>query len=151
MGKRIMIQSVKLVKESNKIYDIERKRITSPDDLNILARVVLCADEIPHEVFGVFNLNTKNEVIGCSIVSQGALNCAIIHPRETFRTAILNNAASIACFHNHVSGDPYPSPEDREVTKRLAECGKILGIELLDHVIIGEHRFVSLREKGCIK
>ena len=54
------------------------------------------------------------------------------------------------CFHNHPSGDPFESPEDREVTKRLAECGKILGIELIDHVIIGEHRFVSLREKGCI-
>ncbi|MBK5491917.1 MULTISPECIES: JAB domain-containing protein [Bacillus] len=150
MGKRIMIQSVKLVKESNKIYDVERKRITCPDDINILARAVLCVDEMPHEIFGVFNLNTKNEIIGCNIVSQGSINCAIIHPRETFRTAILNNASSIVCFHNHPSGDPSPSHEDREVTKRLAECGKILGIELIDHVIIGEHRFVSLREKGCI-
>ncbi|EJR42866.1 JAB domain-containing protein [Bacillus cereus group sp. MYBK12-2] len=97
MGKRIMIQSVKLVKESNKIYDIERKRITSPDDLNILARVVLCADEIPLKVFGLFNLNTKNEVIGCSIVSQGSINSSIVSPRATFRTAILNN---IVCFHN---------------------------------------------------
>ncbi|AJI26083.1 radC-like JAB domain protein (plasmid) [Bacillus cereus E33L] len=106
---------------------------------------------MPHEVFGVFNLNTKNEIIGCSIVSQGSINSSVVHPRETFRTAILNNAASIVCFHNHPSGNPDASPEDREVTKRLAECGKILGIELLDHVIIGEHRFVSLREKGCIR
>lgn len=106
MGKRIMIQSVKLVKESNKIYDVERKRITCPDDINILARAVLCVDEMPHEIFGVFNLNTKNEIIGCNIVSQGSINCAIIHPRETFRTAILNNASSIVCFHNHPSGDP---------------------------------------------
>jgi DNA repair protein RadC len=95
IGKPIMIQSVKLVRESNKIYNIERKRITSPDDLNILARAVLCIDEMPHEIFGVFNLNTKNEIIGCSIVSQGSINCAIIHPCETFRTAILNNASSI--------------------------------------------------------
>ncbi|MED2688627.1 JAB domain-containing protein [Bacillus toyonensis] len=98
MGKRILVQSVKLVKESNKIYDIERKGITSPDDINILARAVLCIDEMLHEVFGVFNLNTKNEIIGCNIVSQGSINYAIIHPRETFRTAILNNASSIVCL-----------------------------------------------------
>ncbi|MCU7393003.1 JAB domain-containing protein [Bacillus sp. ST24] len=150
MRKQIMIQSVKLVKESNKIYDVERKRITCPDDINILDRAVLCIDEMPHEIFGVFNLNTNNEIIGCSIVSQGSINCTIIHPREMFRTAILNNASSIVCFHNHPSGDPFPSPEDREVTKRLEEFGGKLGIELIDHVIIGEHRFVSLREKGCI-
>ncbi|HDX9655139.1 TPA: DNA repair protein [Bacillus wiedmannii] len=91
-----MIQSVKLVKESNKIYDVERKRITCPDDINILARAVLCIAEMPYEVFGVFNLNTKNEIIGCSIVSQGSINCAITHPHETFGTTILKNAPSIA-------------------------------------------------------
>nr|WP_141108179.1 JAB domain-containing protein [Bacillus cereus] len=66
----------------------------------------------PHGVFRVFNLNTKNEIIGCSIVSQCSINISVVHPRETFRTAILNNATSIVCFHNHPSGNPDASPED---------------------------------------
>ena len=80
----------------------------------------------------------------------GSLNASIVHPREVFKEALRRSAASIICIHNHPSGDPSPSREDIEVTKRLNECGKILGIELLDHLIIGENKFVSLKEKGYL-
>ena len=81
-------------------------------------------------------MNTKNEPTNITVVSVGSLNKAIVHPREVFKTAILSNAASIMAFHNHPSGDPNPSKEDINITLRLKECGKIMGIELLDHIII---------------
>ena len=74
----------------------------------------------------------------------------IVHPREVYKEALRRSAASIICIHNHPSGDPSPSREDIEVTKRLNECGRILGIDLLDHLIIGENKFVSLKEKGYL-
>ena len=80
----------------------------------------------------------------------GSLNASIVHPREVFKEAFRRSAASIICLHNHPSGDPSPSREDIEVTKRLVECGKIIGIEILDHLIIGEHKYVSLKEKGYL-
>ncbi|PFJ24578.1 DNA repair protein [Bacillus anthracis] len=150
MGKKIMVQSVKLVKESNRIYDVETKKINSPEDAVHFAKVIFDIESIPHEVFGVFNLNTKNEIIGCSIVFQGTVDASLVHPRETFRLAILNNASSIVCFHNHPSGNSIESREDIEATRRLKECGDIIGIRLLDHVIIGDNNFVSLGRKGII-
>lgn len=78
----------------------------------------------------------------------GSLNSSIVHPREIFREAVKRSATSIICAHNHPSGNAAPSPEDIEVTKRLQEAGYIIGIELVDHVIIGDHQFTSLKEKG---
>lgn len=95
-------------------------------------------------------LNTKNQVIGQETLSMGSLNASIVHPREVFRAAIKRSSASIICAHNHPSGDPTPSPEDIEITGRLAEAGRIIGIELLDHIVIGDRRFVSLKEKGLM-
>ncbi|WP_252098381.1 RadC family protein, partial [Bacillus thuringiensis] len=95
-------------------------------------------------------LNTKNQVIHRQTIFIGSLNTSIVHPREVFKEAFRRAAASIICLHNHPSGDPTPSREDIEVTKRLVECGQIIGIEVLDHIIIGDHKFVSLKEKGHI-
>lgn len=95
-------------------------------------------------------LNTKNQVIHRQTIFIGSLNSSIVHPREVFKEAFRRAAASIICLHNHPSGDPAPSREDIEVTKRLVECGRIIGIEVLDHIIIGDHKFVSLKEKGHI-
>jgi DNA repair protein RadC len=78
------------------------------------------------------------------------LNSSIVHPREVFKAAIMNNAASIVLFHNHPSGDPEPSPEDKSVTKRLVEAGKLMGIHVMDHIIIGSSKYVSLKERGHI-
>ena len=105
---------------------------------------------LTQEHFVCLYLNTKNQVIHKQTVFIGSLNASIVHPREVFREALKRSAASVIALHNHPSGDPAPSREDIEVTKRLAECGKIIGIDLLDHLIIGENRFVSLKEKGYI-
>ena len=104
---------------------------------------------LQQEHFVCLYLNTKNQVIHRQTIFIGSLNSSIVHPREVFK-AFRRAAASIICLHNHPSGDPAPSREDIEVTKRLVECGRIIGIEVLDHIIIGDHKFVSLKEKGHI-
>ncbi|MEX2461495.1 MAG: DNA repair protein RadC [Paenibacillaceae bacterium] len=100
------------------------------------------------EHFVCLFLNTKNHVIGQETLSMGSLNASIVHPREVFRAAIKRSSASIICVHNHPSGDPTPSPEDIQMTSRLVEAGQIIGIEVLDHIILGDQNFVSLKEKG---
>ncbi|MEI2355598.1 RadC family protein [Mesobacillus zeae] len=105
---------------------------------------------LPQEHFVCLYLNTKNQVIHRQTIFIGSLNASIVHPREVFKEAVRRSAASVICAHNHPSGDPSPSREDIEVTKRLAECGKIVGIEILDHLIIGENKYVSLKEKGYV-
>lgn len=113
----------------------------------------LLMEELRHlreEHFVVLFLNTKNRVIGRQTLSIGSLNASVVHPREVFRAAIRRSSASILCAHNHPSGDPAPSPEDIQLTRRLAEAGQLVGIELLDHIVIGDNRFVSLKELGCM-
>lgn len=105
---------------------------------------------LSQEHFVCLYLNTKNQVLHKQTIFIGSLNASIVHPREVFREALKRSAASIICLHNHPSGDPAPSREDIEVTKRLVECGKMIGIDLLDHLIIGENKFVSLKEKGYL-
>lgn len=105
---------------------------------------------LAQEHFICLFLNTKNQVIHKQTIFIGSLNASIVHPREIFREAVRRSAASIICLHNHPSGDPAPSREDIDVTKRLAECGKIIGVDLLDHLIIGDNKFVSLKEKGYL-
>ncbi|AGX05689.1 JAB domain-containing protein [Bacillus infantis] len=105
---------------------------------------------LSQEHFVCLYLNTKNQVLHKQTIFIGSLNASIVHPREVFKEAFRRSAASIICIHNHPSGDPAPSREDIEVTKRLAECGKIIGIDVLDHLIIGENKYVSLKEKGYL-
>jgi len=95
-------------------------------------------------------LNTKNQVLAVDTISVGSLNSSLVHPREVFKPAVLKSAAAVILLHNHPSGDATPSSEDMEITRRLAEAGKILGIEVLDHIIIGDHVFTSLKEKAVI-
>lgn len=102
------------------------------------------------EHFVCLFLNTKNHVIAQETLSIGSLNASIVHPREVFRAAIKYSSASIVCAHNHPSGDPSPSPEDIAITKRLVESGQIIGIDVLDHIVVGDGRFVSLKEQGLM-
>ncbi|MDH6671230.1 DNA repair protein RadC [Paenibacillus sp. LBL] len=95
-------------------------------------------------------LNSKNRLIFKETISIGSLNSAIVHPREVFKEAIRHCSASIICSHNHPSGDATPSSEDINITKRLVSAGEIIGIEVLDHVIIGDNQFYSLKEHGYI-
>ena len=123
--------------------------IRSPSDAASLAWDRL--REVDREHLLVLLLDTKIRVIGINTVSIGTLDCSLVHPREVFKPAIIGNAASIILAHNHPSGDPMPSHEDRRVTERLVQAGKILGIEVLDHVIVGEqNRFASMKEKGMM-
>lgn len=102
---------------------------------------------LQNEHFVCLFLNTKNRIIAKEVISIGSLNAAIVHPREVFRAAIRYNSASIICVHNHPSGDPTPSTADIDMTSRLVIGGETIGIEVLDHVIIGGDCFLSLKEK----
>lgn len=149
MGVRINIYSVELVRESAKVYDLD-KVINSPERAYDVIEEVLKLSSKTKEHLVMMSLNTKNEVVGLHTIHIGSVNASIVHPREILQQAILNNATSFMIFHNHPSGDPSPSREDIDVTKRLAEAGTIIGIQLLDHIIIGTNRFVSLKEKGYV-
>lgn len=120
--------------------------IKSPEDAAKVAQHYIANEA--NEIFLAICLNTKNEVVAVHKVAVGALNSAIVHPRECFKASILNNSASIIFSHNHPSYNVSPSPEDIKVTERLVEAGKILGIEVLDHVIVSPDEFLSLKEKG---
>lgn len=120
--------------------------IRAPQDV---ARLFM--DEMKHydrEHFKAAFLNTKNQIIKVVTVSIGSLNASIVHPREILKPAIAVSAASIVLIHNHPTGDPSPSREDVEFTRRFARCGELIGIELLDHIVIGADRFQSLKESG---
>lgn len=102
------------------------------------------------ECFAALMLTVKQKIRGHHLVSIGSLNETIAHPREVFRAAVIGAAHSIVLMHNHPSGDPSPSDADLRMTKRLAESGRILGIEVVDHVIVGSDRHLSLRETGIL-
>lgn len=102
------------------------------------------------EEFLVVLLDGKNKVIGFNVVSVGSLTAALVHPREVFKPAILANAAALILVHNHPSGDPEPSAEDRALTERLKQAGELLGIKLIDHVVIGDGQFVALTDRGLL-
>ena len=123
-----------------------RERVGTPRE--VYNRMRFRLRDLPHEEFHVLLLNTQNQVLRDLQVSRGTLDAALVHPREVFRTAIAEAAASIIVVHNHPSGDPTPSAEDRAVTRELRSAGETVGIEVLDHVIIGEGRYVSFVEAG---
>src|SRR3990167_1941081 len=103
------------------------------------------------EHFVMAALDAQNRVIGLSLVSLGTLTASLVHPREVYKPALLLNAAAVIVCHNHPSGDPAASPEDREATRRLVRAGDLLGVPLVDHVILGEgETFFSFRDKGLL-
>ena len=123
-------------------------KIVSPKDLAELLMGEM--SYLNQEVLKVITLSTKNTIIEAKDVFRGSLNNSIVHPREIFKRAISSHSASVIICHNHPSGDPTPSREDINITLRIKECGKIIGIPLIDHIIIGNNKFVSLKEKGLI-
>jgi len=104
--------------------------------------------DLRHEVFKVILLDAKHCIIRDTTVSKGSLTLSIVHPREVFNLAVRESAAAVIFLHNHPSGDPFPSDEDRTLTKRLVEAGNILGIRVLDHLIIGDGKYVSFADQG---
>lgn len=127
----------------------EAPTLRTPEDAMRLVRNRIA--EEPTEHFIVIPMNTRNRVISIETISLGSLNGSLVHPREVFRIAIAANAAGIILAHNHPSGDPTPSREDLELTRRLKEAGKVIGIEVLDHVITGPNgHTMSFRDKNFI-
>jgi DNA repair protein RadC len=124
---------------------LDRPQIRSPQDVAIMLQLEMGMLEQEH--LRVVLLNTKNRVVGTPTVYKGSLNTSMIRVAEVFREAIKENCASIIVVHNHPSGDPTPSPEDVRVTRELIEAGKLLDIEVLDHLVIGRNRHVSLRQQ----
>jgi len=142
----IPIYEVQLVRESS--IKVERKTILKPQDaFEISSEYYGNRDR---EMFSVMMLNTKNKIIGINTVSVGSLSASIVHPREVFKPCILSNAASVILLHNHPSGDPTPSQNDLEITRKLHDVGYILGVNIRDHIILGDEVFFSFREKGLI-
>tara|TARA_B100001964_G_C14186898_1_gene579052 strand:- start:559 stop:1008 length:450 start_codon:yes stop_codon:yes gene_type:complete len=119
------------VRSSEDVYELVRDELTSFD----------------REAFYVIALNSKNKILGLNLVSLGNLTSSLVHPREVFKFAILQNSASIILIHNHPSGDPNPSQDDIEITQRLKKSGDVLGIKILDHIIIGKTFFSFLDSK----
>jgi DNA repair protein RadC len=106
--------------------------------------------DLRHEVFKLVLLDAKHAIIRDVTVSEGSLTLNIVHPREVFNQAVRESAAAVICLHNHPSGDPEPSGEDRTLTARLVQAGEVLGIPLLDHLILGDGRYVSFADRGWL-
>lgn len=143
-----ILAALELGKRFSRLHTAERDVIHSPEE-----GAELVMEEmrfLTQEHFVCLYLNTKNEVLHKQTVFVGSLNASIVHPREVFKEAFRHSAASVICFHNHPSGNPSPSREDKEITARLVECGRMLGIEVLDHIVIGDQKFISLKEKGYV-
>ena len=102
------------------------------------------------EQFGIVLLDSKHRVLRTSIIASGTLNSTIVHPRDVYREAVLGTAASLVAFHNHPSGDPSPSPDDVDLTRRLHAAGVLMGVELMDHIVLGDSNYCSLKEMGHI-
>jgi len=120
--------------------------LKSPEDVAAVVRSQLKGKKKEH--FLVLCLDTRNRLINCKPVSIGSLDTSIVHPREVFKEAVSSSSASVIFVHNHPSGDPEPSKEDVELTKRLAKAGEIIGIDVLDHIIVCDKNYLSLKAKN---
>jgi DNA repair protein RadC len=121
-------------------------RVKAPDDVVAVVRSQLKGKKKEH--FLVLCLDTRNRLINCKPVSIGSLDTSVVHPREAFREAVSSCAASVIFAHNHPSGDPEPSKEDIELTKRLVKAGEIIGIDVLDHIVVCDKSYVSLKARN---
>ena len=142
---RIPIYRVELVRDGSQL--VPNKQITSPKDAHDVLRPFIGSADREHLV--VLTLDTKNKAIGINLVSLGDLNSTIATPREVFKLAVVQNASGLIVVHNHPSGSVEPSEEDLAVSRRLDAAGQIIGIEVVDHMILGEHgNYASLKERG---
>jgi DNA repair protein RadC len=148
-GAARLLASLELARRASSWSAVERPLVSTPEDV-----VALCAPQLrglDREHFWALILSTKNRLLRMVEVSVGSLNASIVHPRELFKEAVRMSAASIVVVHNHPSGDPTPSGADLQLTRRLAKAGEVLGIELLDHIVIGDGgAHTSLRHMGVL-
>ena len=137
--------TISLIKEAASPFHAKTRCQSSEDVYRYFKDI--CENQDREHLYALF-LDTKHVPIGMNHVAMGTLSTTIVHPREVFKCAILLNAACLLIVHNHPSGDPSPSPEDRALTTRIAEAGQLLGIALLDHVVIGNGRYFSFADHG---
>lgn len=138
-----------LARKLESFTDEPKRKIRSPADVYSILYPKM--REQKRERLVALLLDTKNQVLREEVISIGSLNANIVHPREVFKAALMESCASVILSHNHPSGDPTPSREDIAVTEKLVEGGKLLGIDVLDHVVIGEGRYVSLKDEGYVR
>ncbi len=143
----IPLYRLQVVKESHSLL-YGAPRISDSHDVSRFLRAHF--EGRPHEEFLVLFLDAKHAPIGYQVVSVGSLTLSIVHPREAFKAAVCMSAAAVIFSHNHPSGDPTPSLEDRTLTKRLVSAGELLGIRVLDHIVMGEGRHVSFADEGWL-
>jgi DNA repair protein RadC len=141
----INIYILKQIRISQHRYDLDLP-ITTPAVCHHILNILLDLKREPVEKFGIISLNTKHKLLGLHILGQGSLDSVTIEPREVFKAAMINNAYAIIAFHNHPSGCPEPSVSDIAITKRLKDGGDILNISLVDHLIVGENKWYSMKE-----
>ena len=143
-----LLAAMELGRRITQAGTLDAEHITSPGDAAkyLMGRL----RHETHEKFLVILLNTKNRIMLVRQIAEGSLSSAVVHPREIFAPAVVNHASSIIVAHNHPSGDPYPSEEDRRLTAALEEAGRTLGIPLMDHLVIGDGRYYSFKERGGI-
>jgi DNA repair protein RadC len=144
---RVPIYRVTLVREG-KVPCYESRIRSSANAYTVFQEYLGDRDR---ECFCILMLDQKNQAIGIHTVSVGSLTASVVHPRETFKAAILANAAAIICGHQHLSGCPQPSREDLAITQRLVQAGKLLGVEVLDHIIVGDGRYFSFADEGLLE
>jgi DNA repair protein RadC len=144
---------IKACFELGKRMDLEPelKDFDIKDPQSVVKAISASIKDKAKEHFKLILLNARNKILGISTISIGSLNASIAHPREVFKDAIMHNAYSVVLAHNHPSGDPEPSEDDLTITKRFLEAGKILGIEVIDHIIITKTGFFSFKEKGLLR
>lgn len=140
----LRVQMVQLVCEGSSPF--VRRELRSATDVYAAFRDLCAAAD--REYFWTILLNTKHKIIGVEEAAKGSLTSTIVHPREVYKSVILANAAAVIFVHNHPSGDPAPSREDLEITRRLRDVGELLGVRVLDHIVVGHDRYVSMVDDG---
>lgn len=146
----ITTYKVKLVKEGNQVYNIETNTVNSSDKAYYILKEVFDTDSMTQENLMLLALNTKFKIIATFTVSTGTINASMADPRDIFQRALLSNATYIIVAHNHPSMDPTPSEEDKSITKRLVKAGKVIGIKVLDHIILGDKDYYSFKRESSI-
>ncbi len=143
-----VMAAIELGRRVTTLAPVERPIIRTPDDVAALLMPRFRYET--KESFIAILLSTKNHVLKTPVISVGSLNASIVHPRELFREAINASAAAVILAHNHPSGDPAPSPEDVSLTRKLVDAGKLLDIPVLDHIVLGDGKYISFKEKGIL-
>lgn len=140
----LRVQMVQLVREGSSPF--VRRKLGSSSDVYVAFRDLCTAAD--RESFWTILLDTKHRIVGIEEAAKGSLTCTVVHPREIYKSVLLANAAAVIFVHNHPSGDPTPSREDLEITRRLREVGELLGVRVLDHVVVGHDKYVSMVDDG---